>query len=503
MAQSPTANKSAQDSTGRDIGNQNSSSGGADALNPALDYIYMGGVLYNKGDFKGAISAYDKAIVLHQGANAYFFRACTERDMGDLKDALLDSTKFITLKPNDSSAYSSRALVKRDQGDLDGSLADYDRAIQLNPTASDSYEGRGLTKKLKGDVDEALADYDQAIKLNPNFPEAYERRAEARKTKGDLDGASADLALVEAFKQSGASIFVAQIDPAQAIIGQDIIVTLGLDNLHDEKISLPPVGGLEVIQYTVSENKKEWPMSSTFTHRFILHATHPGKFIIPAFDIQSSQTSKILHVQPLRMDVLDKPPPKPLTSPINPNQQVQKTGSTQPLPNFQLNKSDIAGLTNVPGDNTSDADATELGRYKAKIYLAVGSVWYAKVKKVIGILPVGEVRIQYTIHSDGTVSNIKVLEGSNNTLQLLLSISRNSIAEASPYNPFTNSLRKEITENQGNNGESFTDDFTFSIYSDDSKSGQSPASSTWDQKPATNGQPAPDNKSSSASRGID
>jgi hypothetical protein len=151
-------------------------------------------------------------------------------------------------------------------------------------------------------------------------------------------------------------------------------------------------------------------------------------------------------------------------TPVNPMQQVQNQTAARPPPSFQLNKSDVSGSQGAFGDNSPAANASELGRYKAKFYRAVGSRWYAKVAQSFQILPVGTVRIQYTIHSDGIVDGIKILEGNNSTLQLLLSISQNSITEASPCDPFTDSLRKEIAKNQGNDGESYTDDFTFSIY---------------------------------------
>lgn len=151
-------------------------------------------------------------------------------------------------------------------------------------------------------------------------------------------------------------------------------------------------------------------------------------------------------------------------TPSNPMQQVQNQTAARPPPSFQLNKSDISGSQGALGDNSPAANATELGRYKAKFYRAVGSRWYGKVGQSFQILPVGTVHIQYTIHADGTVDNIKVLEGNNSVLQLLLSISQNSITEASPFDPFTDSMRKEVAKNQGNDGESYTDDFTFSIY---------------------------------------
>jgi len=145
-------------------------------------------------------------------------------------------------------------------------------------------------------------------------------------------------------------------------------------------------------------------------------------------------------------------------TPVTTTQQVKNQTAARPPPSFQLNKSDISGAAGIQGANSVAANATELGRYKAKVYRAVGARWYEKVGQPLTFqtLPTGVVRIQYTIHSDGTVDT-KILEGTTSTLQMLLSISLNSITEAAPFDPFSEGMRKEV-------GDSYTDDFTFQIY---------------------------------------
>ena len=73
--------------------------------------------------------------------------------------------------------------------------------------------------------------------------------------------------------------------------------------------------------------------------------------------------------------------------------------------------------------------------------------------------------IQFTIHSDGSIDT-KVLDGGNAALQMLLSISLNSLREAAPYDTFDKypGLREQIIKEQGGDGNSYTDDFTFSVY---------------------------------------
>ena len=107
--------------------------------------------------------------------------------------------------------------------------------------------------------------------------------------------------------------------------------------------------------------------------------------------------------------------------------------------------------------------ATLFGKYKAKVYRAVGSYWYPKVDNQFQLMPAGVVHIQFTIHDDGSVET-KVLSGNDASLQILLSVSLNSIREAAPFDAFTPELEKEIAREQHNDGRSYTDDFSFSIY---------------------------------------
>jgi len=145
--------------------------------------------------------------------------------------------------------------------------------------------------------------------------------------------------------------------------------------------------------------------------------------------------------------------------------QANPTQASQPLapaPSDPLQATSSHGALGRHGDNTPAAMASALGKYKQKVYYAVGSRWYPKVNSSFQIIGVGAVHIQFTIHSDGTVET-KVLDAGDNSAQTLLSISINSIREAAPFDPFPPEMVKELV-NQGGDGNSYTDDFTFSVY---------------------------------------
>jgi hypothetical protein len=147
-------------------------------------------------------------------------------------------------------------------------------------------------------------------------------------------------------------------------------------------------------------------------------------------------------------------PQTPQTQPIP---QVQRQATPKSVPSFAVYQSDVEGQAGAPGDNSPAAMATDLGRYKAKVYRAVGALWYNKVNSQIQVLGVGTVHITYRIYSDGHMVITGDPDGGNQALMILHSLSVNSMTEAAPFDPFSDKLKKEV-------GDSYTDDFSFSIY---------------------------------------
>ena len=115
------------------------------------------------------------------------------------------------------------------------------------------------------------------------------------------------------------------------------------------------------------------------------------------------------------------------------------------------------GALGRAGDNSPAAMATELGKYKQYVYSVVGSYWYPDIDKHFGLIGVGVVHIQFTIHSDGTLSDVTILDGNESNLEQLRTISKNALVAPAPFKPFPPGMVKEV-------GDSYTDDFSFSVY---------------------------------------
>jgi len=150
----------------------------------------------------------------------------------------------------------------------------------------------------------------------------------------------------------------------------------------------------------------------------------------------------------------------PALQPQTPQTQaVPQTQAAPPrsVPSFAVYQSDVSGQAGALGDNSPAAMATDLGRYKAKVYRAVGAQWYNKVNQQIQVLGVGTVHVTYTISKDGILTITADPDSTNPSLMLLHSISINAMTEAAPFDHFSPAMIKEV-------GDSYSDDFSFSIY---------------------------------------
>ena len=126
-----------------------------------------------------------------------------------------------------------------------------------------------------------------------------------------------------------------------------------------------------------------------------------------------------------------------------------------PAPSQQAVAGSAHGALGRNGDTSPAAMASDLGKYKQYIYEVVGSYWYPSINQKFSTIGVGSVHIQFTISKDGTLSDVRVLDGNN--LLILRDISVNALRSPAPFKPFSPGMIKEV-------GDSYTDDFSFSVY---------------------------------------
>ncbi len=160
----------------------------------ADDYFLRGSEKYNNGDYLGAITDYNMALMINPDyAYAYNNRGTIFDTLGEQEQALADYNNALRLNPNDERAYYNRGTIYLEIGNYDQALADYNNALRLNPEHISAYNNRGLAYYDLGYYDQAIKDYDFALALNPNDPDVYNNRGLAYYDLGNYEQASRDL----------------------------------------------------------------------------------------------------------------------------------------------------------------------------------------------------------------------------------------------------------------------------------------------------------------------
>jgi hypothetical protein len=115
--------------------------------------------------------------------------------------------------------------------------------------------------------------------------------------------------------------------------------------------------------------------------------------------------------------------------------------------------------SDIVPESSTDSDKPDLmkdarGKYRQYVYSVVGSYWYPNMVRYSGILPAAIVRIRFTVHSDGNVSDFSVIEGKDQ--KEFVQICLNSVKNPSPFKPFDPALLQEV-------GKKYVEDYTFGV----------------------------------------
>jgi len=119
---------------------------------------------YGQGDYRAAISDFDRAIELDPDYGfAYTLRGVCYLMQGQETDALEDFNKALEINPRDAHAFGNRGHVFYRRGDYKRALAEYDEAIKIDSAYYRAYYNRGLVRQLLGDVSGARSDFEAIV----------------------------------------------------------------------------------------------------------------------------------------------------------------------------------------------------------------------------------------------------------------------------------------------------------------------------------------------------
>jgi Flp pilus assembly protein TadD len=141
-------------------------------LNPADARLHLnlGQVLRARGDPKGAVAAYGRALALHpQLAAAHTNLGNALRDLKDLDGALAACRRAVELDPKLAIAHTNLGVVLHDRGDAEGASAAYRRAVELDPANAQAYANLGGALGAQGRWEEGARECRKAVEIDPQY----------------------------------------------------------------------------------------------------------------------------------------------------------------------------------------------------------------------------------------------------------------------------------------------------------------------------------------------
>ncbi|HLP88510.1 MAG TPA: tetratricopeptide repeat protein [Nostocaceae cyanobacterium] len=141
------------------------------------EYTLIGNECFNREDYQGAISYYNKALEINPKlAIAYTYRGFAYYYIGQMENAIEDFTKAINTDINYVDAYYGRSIIYYSLRDYNNASKDFIQATKIDLNYVNSYCYRGIIYHILGDNDNAIKDYTEVIKFDLNFSMAYLNR---------------------------------------------------------------------------------------------------------------------------------------------------------------------------------------------------------------------------------------------------------------------------------------------------------------------------------------
>jgi tetratricopeptide (TPR) repeat protein len=208
----------------------------------------------NKGDHKGVIADMTEVIKIHPIYMAYRNRGIANMYLGNLGEAIADSTNAIKLNSEDFEAYNTRGVALMKKGNIKEAIANFTQALALKPNdfiKFSAYANLGYAKEFLKDYSGALKDLEKSQELGNKSSkllsaiERCQQRLISLATSSSSSSSSQAVAVLPA------------INPQP--LSSTAIATAPIENLAIEVLPAPQemtiVGSLEKMQNSEEQDK--------------------------------------------------------------------------------------------------------------------------------------------------------------------------------------------------------------------------------------------------------
>lgn len=138
------------------------------------DYLRLGNVRFDQGDYLKAIEYYEKALELEPHyVDAWVNIGGALGNLGQHDEAIKAYNKAIEIKPNIAEAWFNKGNSLCDLEQYDKAIEAYNKAIDIKPDFAYAWHNKGSALEKDGQYEKALDAYNKAININPNFAEPW------------------------------------------------------------------------------------------------------------------------------------------------------------------------------------------------------------------------------------------------------------------------------------------------------------------------------------------
>lgn len=148
----------------------------------------------NRGDYNGALEAYDLGLSIAPGSAVIRNnRAKTHVMMRDYDNAIADLDESLRIDSVQEWPLQTRGLLRMRNNDIEGARRDFTLLLKKFPYNFTAMEGLGSIAEAEGKHDEAIKYYDETLKMEDN-PETRSARILIKINCDRYSDASADIA---------------------------------------------------------------------------------------------------------------------------------------------------------------------------------------------------------------------------------------------------------------------------------------------------------------------
>ena len=132
----------------------------------ASEYKVRGHLSYGEGNYREAISDYDRVFDLNSGDHEiYYLRGMAKYELRQYPEALDDFTDAIQLKSDNPEYHFMQGLARSELNQFSEAMESFDNAINLRSDDGRFYKAKAEAYRSMSEYEEAIDCYDRAIDL--------------------------------------------------------------------------------------------------------------------------------------------------------------------------------------------------------------------------------------------------------------------------------------------------------------------------------------------------